>query len=205
MTIKKGVVLAGIALAAITGACILVYQMLTSGRVEPVSLLLLAAVVAIAIPMVRTHFFPSLADCRAEFDFHAQRQAVFARQLVADKLGAETAQRIETAPGAGEIMAVMENAAPREDADLNFALQIMLSIRHEKAGDPEAAAVSLTEALRCRPQDFIARFRLAGNLEWQGDATGAIEIYRGILSQPKGLSRAMLKLTRRQMASREGN
>ncbi|MDJ0801389.1 MAG: hypothetical protein QNI97_00865 [Desulfobacterales bacterium] len=204
MTIKKGVVIAGIALAAITAACILVYQMLTSGRVEPMGLLLLAAVIAVMLPMVRTRYFPSLADCRAELDFHAQRQAVFVRQLLADRLGPEPAQRIETATGAEEITALMARAAQREDADLIFALQIIWSNHHERAGDPKATAASLTEALRYRPHDFVVRFRLARSLEWQADPSGALAIYRGILADTAGLSRAMIKLTRRQMETLEG-
>ncbi len=205
MTIKRVLVFAAIALVAITAACILVYQMLTSGRVEPMGLLLLAAVIAIMLPMVRTHFFPSIADCRAELDFHVQRQGVFARQQVADKLGPEAVRRIETAPEVSEIMALMAKAAPMQDTDLNFALGVMLSGLHEQAGDPGAAVASLTEALRYRPHDFVARFRLARNLEWRGDPSGAIEIYRGILAAPAGLSRAMFKLTRRQKETLEGN
>ncbi len=203
MTIRKGLVLAGIALAAITAACILVYQMLTSGRVEPLGLLLLAAVIAVMLPMLRAHHFPSLADCRSELDFHLQRQAVFARQQVADTLGPEILRQIETASEPGEITALMEREAYRKDADLDFALQIILSGLHEQAGDPEAAAARLTDALRGRPQDFLTRFRLARNLEWQGDRSGAVEIYRGILAAPGGSSRAMLKLTRRQMQALE--
>ena len=204
MTIKRVLLFAAIALAAITAACILVYQMLTSGRVEPMGLLLLAAVVAIMLPMARAHYFPSLADCRAELDFHVQRQAVFARQLVEDKLGPEVVQRIETAPGAGQITALMTKVAPTKDAELNFALGIILSRLHEQAGDPGAAVASLIEALRYRPNDFVARFRLARNLEWREDPSGALEIYRGILAAPAGLSRAMLKLTRRQKETLEG-
>ncbi len=203
MTIRKGLVLAGIALAAITAACILVYQMLTSGRVGPLGLLLLAAVIAIMLPMVRALYFPSLADCRSELEFHLQRQAVFARQQAIDTLGPEIVRQIETVLEPDEITALMEREAYRKDADLDFALQIILSGLHEQAGDPEAAAASLADALRGRPQDFITRFRLARNLEWQGDRSAAIEIYRDILAAPAGSSRAMLKLTRRQMQALE--
>ena len=205
MTLKKGLVLAAIALLAFTAACIVVYLMLASGRVEPMGLLLLAAVIAILLPMARSHYFPSLADCRSEFEFHVQRQAVFARQQVADRLSPEIVAQVEAASAPGEIMALKERLAQRKDADLDFALQIILSRLHEQAGDPGAAAASLTDALRCRPLDFVARFRLARNLEWQGDRSGALETYRAILAAPAGLSRAMRKLTRRHVQTLEEN
>ncbi len=210
MTLKKGVLIIGAVLIAIVAACVLVYRMLTSGRVDPLALLLLAAVISIALPMVRTHFFPSAADCKAELDFHIQRQDVFVRQQVADKLGPEAVRRIEAVadaaaqPPADHLLRLLANEAEQPDADLRFALLIMLSRYYETTGDPEAAIEYLTDALRARPQDFVTRLSLARNLEWQGNPSGALEAYQRILSDTAGLSRAMIKLTRRQVEALRG-
>ena len=210
MTLKKGVFITCAVLIAIVAACVLVYHMLTSGRVDPLALLLLAALISIALPMVRTHFFPSAADCNAELDFHIQRQDAFIRQQIADKLGPETVQRIGAVPdGAAEtpadyLLTLLAQKAEQSDADLRFALLIMLSRDCEKNGDPDAAIGHLTAALRLHPQDFIARLSLARNLEWQGNPAGALDVYQLILEDNAGLSRAMTKLTRRQVKDLRG-
>ena len=205
MTVKKGLLIAGAVLAFTVTACILVYQMLTRGRIEPLVLLLLAAVISIMLPMARTHFLPSAADCRAELDFHIRRQEAFIHQQVAAKLGPAAVQQIGAAPNAATespadyLLTLLEKPAEPPDTDLRFSLLICLSGFYEKTGDPEAAVESLTQALRSRPQDFVTRFRLARNLEWQGRPSEALDVYRQILDTPAGLSRAMIKLTRRQM------
>ncbi len=206
MTVKKGLIIAGTVLIAIVAACILVYHMLTSGRIDPLALLLLAAGISIVLPMVRTHFIPSAADCSAELDFHIRRQDAFVRQQVADKLGPEAVQRLEAvADGAAGnpvndlLGSLVDAEGEGPDADLRFALLIMLSRNCEKTGDPEAAIEYLSEALQSRPQDFVTRLSLARNLEWQGNPGGALEVYQQILDNTAGLSRAMIKLTRRQV------
>ncbi len=210
MTIKKGLWIAGAVLVVTVTTCILVYQMLTSGRVAPLGLLLLAAVISIMLPMARSHFFPSVADCRAELDFHIQRREAFIRQHVADKLGPAAVQRIGVTPdAAGEapaeyLLHLLEKTAEPADADLRFALLSLLALYFEKRGDPAAAVGRLTEALQSRPQDFVTRFCLARNLEWQGRTSEALAVYRQILDTPAGLSRAMIKLTRHQMEALEG-
>ncbi len=210
MTLKKAVFITCAVLLAIVAACILVYHMLTSGRVDPLALLLLAAGISIVLPMVRAHFFASAADCRAELNFHIQRQDAFVRQQVADKLGPEAVQRIGAAAhGAAEtpaeyILSLLANEGERWDVDLRFALLIILSRYYEKTGDPEAAIEYLTAALQSRPQDFVTRFCLARNLEWQGKPGEALAVYQLILNDTAALSRAMIKLIRRQMEALRG-
>jgi tetratricopeptide (TPR) repeat protein len=209
MTIKRLLLLTAAALAAILAACILVYRMLTSGRVDPLTLLFLAAVISIALPMVRANFFPSARDCEAEFDFHVKRQEAFIRQQISDKLGPEALNRIFTggAPskdnGADYLMTLVAEGEGREDPDLQFALLSALGRYYVETGDPDEAIESLTTALQSRPQDFVTRFNLARNYEWQGSPRQALDIYRRILETPEGLSRAMIKLARRRMADLE--
>lgn len=209
MTIKKSLLIACAILAAIVTACILVYRLLTGGHVDPLTLLLLAAVIAIILPMVRTNFFPSAKDCEAELDFHIRRQDTFIQQQISDKLGPQAYQRVGAEPEfANENPAdyLLSLLAPKErqaDADLRFALLVTLSRYYEKTGDPGAAIRSLTEALQSRPQDFVACFRLARNFEWQGNPSQALGVYRRILDTPAGLSHAMIKLTRRRIEELE--
>jgi tetratricopeptide (TPR) repeat protein len=209
MTIKRLLLLTAAVLAAILAACILVYRMLTSGRVDPLALLFLAAVISIGLPMVRANLFPSARDCEAEFDYHVKRREAFIRQQISDKLGPEACNRIFTggAPskdnGADYLVSLIAEGGGREDPDLQFALLSALGRYHVETGDPGAAIESLTTALQSRPQDFVTRINLARNYEWQGSPRQALEIYRRILDKPDGLSRAMIKLARRRMEDLE--
>jgi hypothetical protein len=208
VTTKKTIWIACAVLAAVTAACIIVYRMLAVGRVEPWALLLLAGGISILLPMLRTHFFPSARDCDAEFDFHLRRQDAYVQQQISDKLGTAVYQKIQSQQDHGPqqladyILSRLESGEGGADPDLRSALLIALSRQHEKTGNPEAAIKSLRAAHQLRPQDFVTRFNLARNLEWQGNQAQAERIYRAILQNPAGLSRAMIKLTRRQMEKR---
>jgi tetratricopeptide (TPR) repeat protein len=202
MRIKKLALIAVAVLAAILAACILVYRMLASGRVDPLALLFLAAVISIGLPMIRANLFPSTRDCETELDFHIQRQDALIRQQIADQLGQETLARLQAAmqtPGTEALPALVDRLKNPEDPPLQFALLTTLARYHVQTGDPAAAIGSLTAALKLQPQDFVTRFNLARNYEWQGDREEALAVYRELLTPPAGLSRAMRRLVRRRM------
>lgn len=209
MKVKKLIWIACAVLAAIVVACIIVYRMLAVGHVEPLTLLLLAGVISIMLPMIRANFFPSAKDCDAEFAFHTRRRDAFIQQQLVENLGQEAFQRICLQPDASNedlgdyLVALLASRGVDSNADLRFALLAALSRYHEKAGDHQAAIESLTAAQQLRPQDFITFFNLARNYEWQGNPTEAQRVFRQILETPAGLSRAMIKLTRRHMEELE--
>ncbi len=206
MTVKQLLWIAGTALTAIVVACIIVYRLLTVGHVEPLTLLGLAAVISIMLPMIRANFFPSAKDCDAEFAFHTRRLDAFIGQQVVAHLGQRAFQRICAKPAASNedpgdyLLALLASKDVESNADLRFALLVALSRYHEKAGDAQSAIDSLAGAQELRPQDFVTRFNLARHYEWQGNPAEARRIFRQILDTPAGLSRAMIKLTRRRMA-----
>ncbi len=209
MTIRKRLFFVGAVLVAIVIACILVYRMLGSGQVDPLALLVLAAVISIMLPMLRSIFLPSTGDCQAELHYHVQRQDAFVRRQIADKLGPDAAGRIWGGRDAGGetptgyLLDLLANEEDNQDPDLRFALLIALARHREQTGDPGAAIGNLAEALRTRPQDFVARFSLAHNLEWLERPAEALAAYRQILSRSTELSRAMIKLTRLRMSGLE--
>ena len=209
MTVKKTIVIAGAVLIAIVIACIIVYRLLTTGHVEPLALLLFAGLISIMLPIIRANFFPSARDCDAEFAFHTRRRDVFIRQQVIDSLGEAAWQQIAAPPRTLNenpedfFSALLAGGEAESNADLRFALLAALSGYHEKAGDPQAAIASLAAAQKLRPQDFMTLFSLARNYAWKGNPDAARRILHQILASPAGLSRAMIKLTRRHLEELE--
>ena len=204
MTLNRILLIALTAIGAFVALSILVYRMLTSGHLDPLSLLFVAAVISIALPMLRSNFFPSAKDCQSEFDFHARRREVFIRQQITDKLGPAAYHPIDTDQGTeAYLLTMLENAQHRSDEDLRFALLAALAQHYERCGDPDAAIRSLTEAGRSRPTDFVTRFQLARHYEWQGDQRSALQAYRQLLEAPGDLSRAMRRLTRQRIKDLE--
>lgn len=187
-------------LAALAGIAYMVLGSLASGRINPLALLVLAAAVSIAIPMIRTNFFPSERDYAAEYAFHEQRLEKEIVQTIGDALGPETLNRLFGAPGqyhsgaADELRALLNRDQVRRNPDLHFAVLVALARWHEKKGDPEAAIAPWLTALEIRPRGFIARMHLAGNLEWIGDVEDARRHYGTILERPQELSVAMKKM-----------
>ena len=206
MTLNRILLIALAATGAIIAACILVYQVLTTGRLDPLALLFMAAVISMALPMLRANFFPSVKDCQAEFDFHVRRRDVFVRQQITDKLGLAALDPIHADQRAeAGLLNALENIQHRADEDLRFALLSGLAQHYERRGDPDAAIRCLTEAHQSRPGDFITRFQLARNYEWREDRTQALQTYRQILEAPEELSRAMRRLTRQRIEDLENH
>jgi hypothetical protein len=192
---------------ALVGASYLVYSLLNSGRLHPLALLVLAAVISIAIPMIRSNFFPSERDCATEYAFHEQRLEREIIQHISDTLGADTLNRFFAQPdqyraSAGEhIETLLEQENVRQNPDLHFALLLSLARFHEKNGDPRSSIPLINAALAIRPQQFVARMHLAGNYEWVGDGEDARRHYRILLEHPETLSGAMKKMVAARIKS----
>jgi tetratricopeptide (TPR) repeat protein len=199
-------VLAAIAVGVLAASA-LVYWLLQSGKLSPVVLLILAALISLSLPMLRSTYFPSVRDCAVEYDFHDKRLAEQLRRQIADALGPETALRL--APGEGtpaaaavaECRRLLARVPDGDRAELRFALLVVLSQHLEAEGDLESACESLTQALAIHPNHFLANFRLAAIREHQGDEEGARRHYLSALDDPGGLSRAMIKLTNARIAA----
>lgn len=197
---KKWALIGAAVFAALVLTSYLVYASLGSGRLNPVTLLALAAAISIAIPMIRSNFFPSARDCAAEFTFHEQRLEEEILRSIGDVLGPEALQGLSTAPdgapssSAGELEELLAQEKVRHDAELHFALLVALAGRHATSGDPEAAIPLLQTALDIKPRQFVTRMHLAGHLEWVGGRDDACRHYRWLRNHPEGLSKAMKKL-----------
>jgi hypothetical protein len=198
--LKKLALVVIVIFAALVCASYLVYSLLNSGRMHPLALLVLAAVISIAIPMIRSNFFPSKRDCATEYAFHEQRLDREIIQQISDTLGADTLNRLFAQPdqyraSAGdhiETLLAQENV--RQNPDLRFALLLSLARWHEKNGDPRSSIPLLNTALEIKPQQFVARMHLAGNYEWIGAVEDARRHYRVLLEHPETLSGAMKKM-----------
>ena len=208
--LKKLALIAIVIFAALVGASYLVYSLLSSGRMHPLGLLVLAAVISIAIPMIRSNFFPSARDCATEYAFHEQRLEKDIVQQISDTLGSDTLNRLFSQPdqyraSAGEhIEALLGQDNVRQNPDLHFALLLSLARFYEKNGDPRSSIPLINAALAIKPQQVVARMHLAGNYEWIGAAEDAHRQYRTLLEHPETLSRAMKKLvTARIKSNRE--
>jgi tetratricopeptide (TPR) repeat protein len=177
-----------------------VYSQLNSGRIPPLALLALAAVISIAIPMVRANLFPSVRDCETEYAFHEQRLEREILTVIEEALGPDARQRLLAAPDQyrssadKESQALLDKEETRANPDLCFALLILQARFYEKAGDPQAAIPLLEKALDIQKGHFIARMHLAGNYEWLGDHETACQHYRHLMAHNENLSRAMRKL-----------
>lgn len=198
--LKKLVLIVILIFAALVGASYLVYSLLNSGRMHPLALLVLAAVISIAIPMIRSNFFPSDRDCATEYAFHEQRLEKEIIQQISGTLGSDTLNRLFAQPdhyrasARDDIEALLEQENVRQNPDLHFALLLSLARLHEKNGDPQSSIPLLKTALAIRPQQFVARMHLAGNYEWVGAGEDARRHYRILLEHPETLSGAMKKM-----------
>ena len=198
--LKKLIVMALAILAALVGASYLVYSLLASGRMHPVGLLALAAVISIAIPMIRSNFFPSARDCATEYAFHEQRLEKEIIQQISGTFGPDALNRLFSQPdhyraSAGEyVEQLLAKENVRQNPDLHFALLLSLARFHEKSGDPQSSIPLIETALAIKPQHFVARMHLAGNYEWIGSPEDARRHYRILLEYPETLSGAMKKL-----------
>ena len=197
--LKKLVIIVLVVFAALVGASYLVYSLLQSGRMPPMALLALAAVISIAIPMIRSNFFPSDRDCATEYAFHEQRLERQILQHISDNLGPDTINQLFSQPdqyhaSAGDhLEQLLTQEDVRQNPDLHFALLLSLARFHEKNGTHPSSIVPLTAALEIKPQHFVARMHLAGNYEWVGAAEEARRHYRILLEHPEMLSGAMKK------------
>ena len=97
--LKKLVIIVIALFAALVGSSYLVYSLLQSGHMPPMALLVLAAVISIAIPMIRSNFFPSDRDCATEYAFHEQRLEKEMLQHISDSLGPDTLNQLFSQPG----------------------------------------------------------------------------------------------------------
>lgn len=207
---KKLIIILLTVLVALIGASYLVYTQLDSGRIPPLALLALAAVISLAIPMVRSNFFPSAKDCETEYAFHEQRLEREITDGINNALGPEplrglfSASDSQRASTRAYVDQLLEEEKIRQSPDLQFALLIAMARFHEKAGDPRSSIVYLKQALDIRPEHFIARMHLAGNLEWTGETAAARRHYRRLLEHPDNLSRAMAKLATAKMKAIAG-
>lgn len=191
--------------AVLFGASILVLHLMKTATLSPLLLLLLAALISISIPMVRSNFFPSARDCAEEYNFHGRRLEEEILREIKGALGKETLNRIFSQPGmfsesAGTLCReLLGKADVRKDDRLCFALRLALARFHEQNGELGQSADDLSGALEIDPDHFIANFRLAVILESIGSLDDALAHYRRALGDPGGLSRAMKKLTLAQI------
>jgi len=197
--LKKLVIIVLVVFAALVGASYLVYSLLQSGRMPPMALLALAAVISIAIPMIRSNFFPSDRDCATEYAFHEQRLEKEILHHISDSLGPDTINQLFSQPdqyraSAGDhLEQLLTQEDVRQNPDLHFALLLSLARFHEKNGTHPSSIAPLIAALEIKPQHFVARMHLAGNYEWVGAAEEARRHYRILLEHPEMLSGAMKK------------
>ena len=197
---KKWVVAGIVLLAALAGASYFVYGMLGTGKLSPLALLAVAAVISIGFPMLRSNFFPSPRDCETEFTFHEKRLESEIMQTIEEALGREALNAIFTAPGQFREAAnrAIDQMLAKEKAgqapDLHFALLVALGRFFEKADQPESALPAFQNALAIKPRHVIARMHLAGNYEWLGATEDARQHYEILLENPRDLSAAMKKL-----------
>ena len=197
---KKWIVAGLVLLGALGGTSYFVYSLLDTGKLPPLALLAVAAVISIVFPMLRSNLFPSRRDCETEFGFHEQRLESEITHIIEEGLGPEALNRIFAGPGQFREAAnhAIEQMLAREEMaqtpDLHFALLVALGRFYAKSGQPESALPTLQAALAIKPQHFIARMHLAGNYEWIGAAEDARQHYEILLKDPRDLSLAMKKL-----------
>lgn len=194
-------IIAGLALlAALGGVSYFVYSLLDAGKLPPLALLAVAAMISIGLPMLRSNLFPSRRDWETEFAFHEQRLESEITQSIDQGLGPEALNRIFTAPGQFRDAAnhAIEQMLAQEEVDqtpgLHFALLVALGRFYSKSGQPESALPALQAALSIKPRHFIARMHLAGNCEWIGAVEEARQHYEFLLQDPRDLSAAMKRL-----------
>jgi len=201
MAWEKLLLAAIVIVAGIAGACFLIYSLLEAGNLNPVVLLILAALISIALPMLRSNFFPSARDCETEYDFHEKRLEEQIHRRIDDTLNQGTFDRIFSPDGqfcdsAGDFLSrLLGEEEVHRNKELQFFLRMILARFYEKHGDPHASIEQLTQALEIDPHHFIVNFRLAANYEWIGAVDNAARHYRRALLDSGGVSRGMRKLT----------
>jgi len=177
------------------------HRLAGGGEIHPLWLIGAAALIAIALPMLRANFFPSAKDCATEYDFHEKRLHEHIRQQISHKLGAEVTGQLYSETGDPRDSLIdhcrellLKNPA-RNDPELRFALLLLMARVHENTGDYQESVHHLKRATDLKPNHFIANFRIAMNYEWIGDDQAALRHYQRALGDSGGLSRAMEKLT----------
>ena len=191
--------------AVLVAVCLLVLYGLDRNGVSPLWLLALAGLVSLAFPMLRTNFFPSARDCAAEYAFHESRLAEAHRQRITAAFSPDAFDRLFDGPerfadAAGDhLHPMLSDARAAEDNDLHFALLMTLARFHETQGDLETSMGFISQALSLNPRHFIANFRMAMLSEWNETPGKALAHYRQALTDPDGLSRAMVKLAAAQI------
>jgi tetratricopeptide (TPR) repeat protein len=188
------------AAATVVAALAVIFWLLESEMMNPVVLLILAALISLALPVLRANWFPSARDCAAEYDFHEQRLAAQIRDRITATLGPDVYQRVGTeAVNSPEAIAdcrrLLSEIEGDDRAELRFALLLLLAEHCERSGDLTAAGRALADARDIHPGHFLTCFRRAAILEHQGEAEAASRCFREALDDPGGLSQAMIKLT----------
>jgi len=197
---KKPIMIVVVLVAVVIAASYAIFRLLDAGQLNPVVLLILAAVISIGLPMLRSNFFPSRRDCETEYAFHEQRLEKEIIQSITNRIGQDALNRIFSAPGhyrdgADDIIDhMLKHEKARSDPEMRFALLMAQARYYEKIGDPESGISILRNALRIKPQHFVARMHLAGNYEWIGAQEKALRQYRELLDESQNISKGMKKL-----------
>lgn len=197
--------------ATLLAVLVFVLYGLDRGHISPLWLLGLAALVSLALPLLRSNFFPSAKDCAAEYDFHEKRLHAQHRQWIEHAFGAHGFNGLFAGPDrfqetAGEALKEMlTDAKAGKNKDVRFALQVLLARFYETTGDPRKCIDHLSRALDIYPRHFIANFRLAMIYEWVEAPDNAAHHYRKALTDPGGVSRAMEKLAAAQVERIQAN
>ncbi|KPJ76623.1 MAG: hypothetical protein AMJ54_10925 [Deltaproteobacteria bacterium SG8_13] len=191
--------------AGLLAVFLFIYWLLESKSASPVALLVLAALISVALPMLRVNLFPSARECAAEYDFHDKRLDEQVRRQIADACGPDALEQMDASAGRQSDSAVrllrkmLEGARARKDEQLRFALLVALSQVCEQSGDTRTSIEQLKKALESRPHHFIANFRLALQYERIGKAGAALVHYQQALRDSGGISRGMKRLASAQI------
>ena len=202
---KKILLTVIVIVAGVLVASFLIYRLLATGSTSPVALLVLAALISVALPILRANLFPNARECAVEYDFHEKRLEEQVRRQITEAYGQDALEQIFAPTGqfsdsaAHRLGQMLEKARTRKDAELRFALLVTLSRVFEQTGDHRSSIEQLSQALESHPQDFIANFRLALQYEHIGNSGDALVHYRQALGDPGGISRGMKRVAAAQI------
>ncbi len=202
---KKLLLTVIVVVAGVLVASFLIYRLLATGSTSPVALLVLAALISVALPVLRANLFPNARECAVEYDFHEKRLEEQVRRQITEAYGQDALEQIFAPTGqfsdsaAHRLGQMLEKARARKDKELRFSLLLTLSSVFEQNGDPRTSIEQLTRALESHPHHFIANFRLALQYEHTGNAGEALVHYQRALGDPGGISRGMKRLAAAQI------